>query len=360
MDPVVNFDIQVVHSVKEAGQKAWDRLGKGRPFTSYRWYRFGETVLTDSTPVYIILSQGGEAVARGTFLLKRQEPVPASSKAIRRLIKMLLRRWPLLVCRSPLASTSGLILPDPPLRDAALKIIAQIAQEEARRYQASFLVFDYLERQQTEWAGWPDVFAPATIPDPGTHLAIAWTDFESYLKHLRKSVRKDYRRHHNRAADLGIVVRRHPAVTNPNEATLLIRNVEKHHDSAPNPWVRMILENASMVDATWLTAEMANRLVGCGLLLGDGDVRFLALLGLDYSVQYAYFQLVYAAIRCAIEEGIQVLWGGSGAYKMKQRMGFQLESNDYVVFAGRGPLSRRLGHWVAKAEASRDAETQGT
>jgi len=349
-----------MHSVKEVGQEAWDRLDRGQSFTSYRWYRFGETVLTDSTPVYVILSQGGEAVARGTFLLKRQEPVPTSSKAIRRLIERLLHRWPLFVCRSPLASTSGLILPDPPLRDAALKTIAQVAQEEARRYQASFMVFDYLERRQTEWAGWPDVFAPATIPDPGTHLAIAWTDFESYLKHLRKSVRKDYRRHRNRAKDLGIVIRRHPTVTSPDEATLLIRNVEKHHDSAPNPWVRMILENASMVDATWLTAKMANRLVGCGLLLGDGDVRFLALLGLDYSVQYAYFQLIYAAIRCAIEEGVQVLRGGGGAYEMKQRLGFRLESNDCVVFAGRGPLLQKFGRWVARAEESRNAETYRT
>jgi predicted N-acyltransferase len=346
----MNFDVQIVHSVKEIGQETWDRLGKGQPFTSYRWYRFGETVLVDDTPVYVILSQGGETVARGTFLLKRQESLPISSEIVRRLISMMLRRWPTLVCRSPLTSTSGLILPEPPLRDAALETIARAAQEEARRHRSSFVLFDYLKRCQTEWAGWPHIFAPLTLPDPGTRLIIDWSDFEGYLRHLRKSVRKDYRRHRNRAGELGIVVKSHTTVTNLDEAMLLIRSVERHHHSAPNPRARMMLENVNMVNGAWLTAEIADRLVGCGLLLGERSTWFLALLGLDYGVKYAYFQLVYAAIRCAIEDGVQVLRGGGGAYEMKQRLGFQLESNNHVVFAGGGPFLQRLGQWVAKAE----------
>jgi predicted N-acyltransferase len=339
----MNFDIQVAHSLEEIDQETWDYLGEGRPFSSYRWYRFGETVLSGDTPIYIILSQGGQAVARGTFWLKRQEPVPIASKPVRRFIEMMLQRWPLSVCRSPLTSTSGLILPEPPLRDMGLKTVAQVAQEEARRYQASLVVFDYLECHQTQWLGWPDTFTPVAIPDPGTRLVITWADFESYLKHLRKSVRKDYQRHHNRAADLGIVIKRHPMVTNLDEAIPLIRDVEKHHNSAPNPLVRSILENAYMIDAAWLTAEIAERMVGCGLLLGDGGTWFLALLGLDYNVQYVYFQLVYAAIRYAVEAGVQVLQGGGGVYEMKQRLGFQLESNNYVTFAASNPVLRWLG-----------------
>lgn len=344
---MMNFDIQVVHSLDQVDQGAWDYLGQGRPFTNYRWYRFGETVLSDDTPVYIILSRGGEAMARGTFWLKRQEAVPIASKLIRRLFEMMFRRWPLSVCRSPLTSTSGLILPEPPLRDEALKTIAQIAQEEAQRHQASLVIFDYLERHQTEWAGWPDTFAPVTLPDPGTRLIIAWPNFESYLQHLRKSVRKDYNRHCNRAADLGIAINRHPAVTNLDEAMLLIRGVEKRHNSAPNPRVRAILENAAMVDAAWLTAKIADRMVGCGLLLGDGGTWFLALLGLDYNVQYVYFQLVYAAIRWAVEEGVQILRGGGGVYDMKQRLGFQLEQNNYVTFAAQSRGLRWLGRRLA-------------
>jgi predicted N-acyltransferase len=343
----MDFDVQIAHSVTEIGQETWDRLSPAQPFTSYRWYRFGETVLTDDIPIYIILSLGGETVARATFWVKRQEPLPVKSKALRHLLEAILRRWPLMICRAPLSSSSGLILPDPPLRDAAMRIIAEVAQELGRQNKASFLLFDYLERRETDWDGWPEIFMPTAVPDPGTYLVIAWPDFESYLKHRPKSVRKDYRRHRNRAADLGVVVTPHETVTAIDEAMVLIRNVERRYNSPPNPWARPMLENAPLVDAAWLTAEVEGRLVGCGLLLGEGDTRFLRLLGLDYNVRYIYFQLVYAAIRCAIEEGIRILRGGSGGYEMKRRLGFQLERDNYVVFTGRGPLLQRLGRWMA-------------
>jgi len=343
----MNFDLAVVHGVREIGQESWDHLGGGQPFASYRWYRFGETVLAGDEPVYIVLSQGDQAIARGTFWLKRQEPLPISLGAVRRLMQTLINRWPLLMCHSPLANAPGLILPDPPLRDAALETIAQAALEIARQKRASFVLFPHLERHETSRGGWPAGHVPVTVPGPGTRLKIAWPDFESYLKSLRKSARKDYRRHRNRAADQGVQVTSHREVTAVDEAMVMIRNVEQHHHSPPNPWARLVLENAGMVDATWLTAEIKDRLVGCGLLLGEGDVRFLALLGLDYSVQYAYFQLVYAAIRCAIEQGVKVLRGGGGAYELKQRLGFQLETRNNVVFAGRGALLHKLGHWVA-------------
>ena len=360
----MDFDLQIAYSVEEIGQEAWDRLSGGRPFASYRWYRYGETVLADSTPIYIILSRCGEPVARGTFWLRRQEQLPISSRIARRLIEALLHRWPLLLCRVPLADSSGLILPEEPLlRDAALETIAWVAQDQAQRHRVSFLACDYLEKHEIRYPGWPDVFAAVKVPEPGTRLVITWPDFESYLGYLSKSMRKDYRRHRNRAADLGIEVKRHPMTQSLDETTLdqavvLIRNVERHHKSAPNPWARAMLKNAYMVHATWLTAETGDRMVGCGLLLGNRHQE-MKLLGLDYEMRYAYFQVVYAAIRCAIEQGAQVLWGGSGAYELKQRLGFQLESNHHAVFASRGPLLQRLGRWVATMEGNGHAETRG-
>ncbi len=349
----MSFDVRVANSVSQVGQEAWDRLSEGRPFTSFRWYRFGEAVLADNTPVYIILSRQGEPLARATFWLRRREALPVSSRIVRRLVEMILGRWPVLLCQTPLADASGLILPDPPpLRDAALKIIAQAAQDQARKHNASFLGVVYLKRHQADWAGWPEDFATITVPNPGTHLIITWPDFEGYVASLSKSMRKDYRRHRNRAASQDIAVEYHPMTKPLNETILdqamtLIRNVETHHGSAPDPWARAILRNACMADATWLTAHMKGRLVGCGLVVGDGDSQAMKLLGLDYKIRYAYFQLIYTAIRCAIEGGFRVLWGGSGAYDMKQRLGFQVEEENHVVFAGRGALFERLGRWAA-------------
>jgi predicted N-acyltransferase len=358
----MDFDVQIAHSLEEAGQEAWDRLSGGRPFANYRWYRFGETVLSDCTPIYVILSRQGEPLARSTLWLTPREPLPIPSAAVRRLMETLLRRWPLLLCRSPLTSLSGLILPEPPLRDAALQAIATAAQEEMHHRKSSFLLFAHLTGPETRHTGWPASFTPLSVSGPGTRLVMTWADFEGYLHHLSKPARKDYRRHRNRAADLGIQVKRQ-SITAPlesavvDQAMALIHNVDRHHNSPSHPWGQAILENAHMVDNVWLTAEIGGRLAGCGLLLGDGDMRFLTLLGLDYAVEYAYFQLVYEAIRCTIEDGIQVLRGGSGAYEIKQRLGFRLEDNHHVVFASKGSLFQRLGRWAAAMGADEDAET---
>lgn len=343
------FEVQIAHSVEEIGSETWDRLAAGRPFASYRWYRFGEVVLADNIPIYIILSQKNEPVARATFWLTRQEPLPIASGPIRWVIDALIRRWPLLVCRAPLAGTSGLILPGGASRDLALTAIAQAAREQAHKYRASFLVFDYLERQQIEWGGWPEDSISVTAGDPGSHLPIVWPDFEGYLRHLRKSVRKDYHRHCNRARDLGIAVCHYPIAQPLDKSALdiaiaLIRNVEKRHDSAPNPWALEMLKHAGMVEATWFSAQIDHRLVGCAIAYNDGGTAYPTLLGMDYGAQYVYFSLSYAFIRYAIEERFQVLQGGSGAADLKQRLGFQQDHNNYAIF-----MSNNRGlRWVGR------------
>jgi hypothetical protein len=131
------------------------------------------------------------------------------------------------------------------------------------------------------------------------------------------------------------------------EALVLMRNVEKHHRSAHNAWGRPVLENASLVDATWLTAEIDGRLVGCGLLIGDRTARILTFLGLDYSVQYAYFQLIYEGIRCAIEEGAHILEGGSAAYELKRRLGFQVRCDNLLRMAATNQALQWIGRQLS-------------
>jgi predicted N-acyltransferase len=338
------FDVQIAQGVDEIGQAAWDHLAGDRPFASYRWYRFGEALSAADKPVYIVLSHKGEPVARATFWIMRDMPLPIPSRIARRLMETLFRRRPVLLCQSPWWSVGpGLILPDPPLHDTALTTIIRAAWEQAQQRPVSFLAFDYLEPQQAEWSGWPDMFMPSFDAEPGTRLVIAWPDFESYMHSSPKSTRKDYHQHCNHAAKRHIRVRRHPAAVSLDEAMVLMRNVERHHDAAHNAWIRPVLENASLVDATWLTAEIDGRLVGCGLLIGDGATRLLTFLGLDYSVQYAYFQLFYEGIRCAIEEGAHTLEGGSAGYELKQRLGFQLECNNRLRVAATNRALRWIG-----------------
>jgi hypothetical protein len=70
------FDVQIARTVKEIGQERWDCLGQEQSFASYRWADFGETVLQGDRPIYVVVSRQGEPVARGTFWLTSQEPLP--------------------------------------------------------------------------------------------------------------------------------------------------------------------------------------------------------------------------------------------------------------------------------------------
>src|SRR5512145_3371150 len=105
------LDIQVAHRVGEIGQEQWDAVSQQHPFTSYRWYRFGETVLFDDTPTYVTLSWDGRPTARATFWLTRKEPLPIKSNRLRSLAQQAFYHSPLFFCRTPVAKTWGLILP---------------------------------------------------------------------------------------------------------------------------------------------------------------------------------------------------------------------------------------------------------
>jgi predicted N-acyltransferase len=337
----LNFDLQIAHHVADVGQERWDSLNHGHPFSSYRWHQFGERVLAGDFPVYIVASRDGVPVARCALWLTREEPLPTLPNLTRSVMQAALRRWPLLICRTPLAKSTGLILPDDPqIAASALEAMTQAAQEFGRQHGVSFLLFDYLEPAMPA----PANFSQFAIPDPGTSLHLTTTSFETYIDQIGKSARKDYRRHCNRAADQGIVVCAHSSVTQLEPAMQLIRAVEDHHGSPHDPHIRLILENAHRVDSIWLTAEIENHLVGCGLLIGDGDTLSLAALGLDYDVQYVYFQLMYAAIRHAAESGTRILRGGSGAYELKERLGFQLETNNNIAVTASSRVLRQVIH----------------
>lgn len=323
------LDVQIVQRVSDITPEKWNALAQDRPFASHGWIQFGESVLPNETPFHILLSRDGELIARATFWLLRNEPLPVQGKAIRTVMGTIFRHLPLLMCRTPLIDMSGLILPDDAaLRQTALTTIADAAREIGRKYRASFTAFDYLEPDDINAAGFPCI----VINEPSTRLINQWDTFDTYLKSLGSGVRKDFNRHRNRAADMGIVIQSHKQVTNLDRAIELIRNVENEHHAAPNPYVRRLLENAHHADATWLTAEIDGVMVGCGLVIGDGSSYLLTALGLDYSVKYVYFQMVYAAIQTAINKGAKVLRGGGGAYDFKARLGFEQVHNTRIAF----------------------------
>jgi predicted N-acyltransferase len=345
-----DFEVLTAHSVDEAGVQAWDTFSAGRPFQSARWYRYGESVMQGCLPIYIILSRDKVPLARGTFWLVRQEPLPVPA-LLQSGISAYLKHRPLLICRSPLSSSSGLILPEPPIRLQALQAISDRAFQEARRLDCSILLFDFIDAAELKYP-WPGGFAHLSIPNPGTWLENRWTDFDDFLRSAGKQNRQHFLRSQRKAMEMGIRVDRLPGVPDIEEALLLIHNVEKKYKSSSDPWTRKMLEYLTSIGGTYLRATIAGQPVGCGLLFSDGGTQLATSLGIAEGMPYVYFQLIYASLQEGLEKKERVLRLGSGTYEVKQRLGFELEQNNNVVYRAIGLLPGLVARLAATFEGS--------
>lgn len=294
--------------------------------------------MADCLPTYIVLNLEQRAIARATLWRVPNEPLPLPPGKLRHFAQSLFRRWPLIICRSPLSNASGLVLPDPPLREAALKNLARLAREQLAQQGGSFLLFDYLTEAEAGLPGWPDDFLRFNIADPGTILINRWDSFDDYLASGNKKDRQHYKRALREAQNLGCSVFQKLTIENLHDALELIRQVEARHGTPPNPWARAMLEHLSMVDGIFLEAKIADRLAGCGLVFEDEQIQLTALLGLAKDVPFVYFQLLYASLQIALEHRVKALRWGSGAYQVKKQLGFDLEPNNFLLLHGRGPL----------------------
>jgi len=326
---MAKINVQRFESINEIDPKIWEQIVAGRGFQSHRWYQFGERAMADCPPTYLIAWNGDTPVGSAALFKVRNEPLPLP-KAARRFMASVIKRRPLLVCRSPLADTSSLLLPGEPLRDEALAVLAQSAREEFKRQRCSFLLFDYLLTEQLRYP-WPGGFEPLTISEPGTYMPIEWESFEAYLEAGNKKDRQHYKRSLREAEESGIVLTKHKSIENVDAALALIQNVSIWHGSAPNPWTRGLLENFSMIDGTWIELHKDGALVGCGAVVRDNKFQLALALGLEDDVPGGYFLLLYTALQEAFEHDVRLVRFGSGAYDVKRRLGFHLEDTNHIM-----------------------------
>ena len=338
---MAKLNVQSFNSIHEIEPEIWDRIVAGRGFQSHHWYQFGERAMADCPPTYLIAWDGDTPIAGAALFKIHNEPLPLPEVA-RRFMASVLKRRPLLVCRSPLADTSALLLPGEPVRDGALTVLAQAAHEEFKKQRCSFLVFDYLLTEQLRYPSWPAGFEPVTISEPGTYMPMEWESFEKYLEAGNKHDRQHYKRSLREAEQNGLVLSKHKTISDVDRALRLIRNVSISHGSAPNPWMRGLLENFSMIDGTWLEIRKENDLVGCGAVIRDNRFQLAVALGLEDDVPGGYFLLLYTALQEAFEHHARLVRFGSGAYDVKRRLGFHLEDTNHAMVAMAGITSRSV------------------
>ena len=342
---MTGLHVKTFFSVKEIDVQAWDRLSGQLPFQSHHWYTFGEQVMFDCSPIYLLVYDKDNLVARASMWLVRNEPLPKMPGPVKLLITSLLRKWPLLICRSPMANTSGIILKDNEQREVILAALTEAAITQARERKASIVLFDFLPEH--EMKSWPSEFVKLRMPSAGTVLRNQWEGLEEFLADGNKKDRQHYKRTLREADRLGIHLTQHKAVREMDEALALIRNVEDRYVSSHNPWMRAMLENMELVNGTWLEAHINERLVGCGLIVEDQNVQMTTGLGLADNVPYVYFLLIYASLEAAFQKKVDWLRWGSGAYEVKQRLGFELEKNNNSILFGTNPLTRLLSKLAA-------------
>ena len=341
------MEVKTYGSINEIEPEIWNQVASGRGFQSHAWYTFGEQVMADCPPTYIIAWEKDIPIAGMALFRVKNEPLPLP-KVARQFMSSVLKRRPLLVCRSPMADTSAMLLPGEPLRDEVLPLLASAAQEEFKKQRCSFLVFDYLLTEQLKYPSWPPGFEPITVSEPGTYMPMSWESFEAYLEDGNKKDRQHYKRTLKETEDNRIVLSRKDHVPDVDTAVKLIENVSIWHGSAPNPWTRNLLENFDKVDGTWLELHKDGDLVGCGAVLRDNKFQLTSLLGLEDDVPGGYFLLLYAALQEAFEHEVRLLRFGSGAYDVKRRLGFHLEDTNHAMFTMAGILSRAARRFSAE------------
>ncbi len=335
-----DLTIQTAYSIHEISSQAWDELSAGRPFQSHHWYQFGERVMNDCEPIYLLAYRDDKLVGRAALWMIRDEPLPIGPGVGRAVLKAILRRWPLLICRSPLSNATGLVLPPGPLRDETLRALSQAALTVSRQKRSLMLVFDFLTREESQ--NWPGGFSLVTVPNPGTILHNRWLSLEGYLADGNKKDRQHYKRTRREAEKLGITIERHETAPDVSAALELIHNVDRHYHNEPNPWTRGLLENIQMINGIWLEARQNGKLVGCGALFEDNEVQMTTALGLAGSAPYVYLLLTYTSLEEAFNHHVRLLRWGSGAYDVKAQLGFELEENNYVVVSTANRITSML------------------
>src|SRR5215216_1694685 len=239
---MTDLSVKIVSSIHAIEPNLWDQLSEMRPFQSHRWYAFGQQVMADCPSVYLLVYEDDNLIGRACLWLVRNEPLPPKFPAsLRILASALLNRWPLLICRSPMANTSGLIVVQDARREIVLSMLTKAALTAGRQQGASIVLFDFLEESEVQ--GWPSNFVTKKMPNSGTIMENHWQTMEEYLAHGNKKDRQHYKRSLREAEKRGIQLTQLRRVSDMSAALKLIRNVERRHASPPNPWIGRLLEH---------------------------------------------------------------------------------------------------------------------
>ena len=87
---MASIRIQTVHSIQEIEPAVWDKVASTRGFQSHRWYAFGEQVMADCPPTYLVAWDGETPVA-GAALFKIKNTHAKQSRSAHKTKRRIIR-----------------------------------------------------------------------------------------------------------------------------------------------------------------------------------------------------------------------------------------------------------------------------
>jgi hypothetical protein len=164
-------------------------------------------------------------------------------------------------------------------------------------------------------------------------MAVTWSDFDGYLRTLRKKHRDEAKREINRMNDRGLVRASRPLADHePELLALRCGLIEKYDGSVDRAeqaaMFDMIREHVAVEDITVFTVSSDERLLSFSLFIQDDHEWTVMLIGSDYEepdAAFGYFScMFYQPIEQAPQRGVSLLAYGYGTLDAKRRRGCQL------------------------------------
>ena len=341
----MEMSIRVVYGINEIDANIWDELSMGQPFQSHKWYQYGEKVLDDCAPMYLLVYRGEVLIGRASFWLTRNEPLPQFAGIWQMPLKIILKRWPLLICRSPLSSMTGIVTTLEEDREEILRVISVEAIEQAYKLNCSALMFDFIPSADANT--WMKGFSILKFPDVGTYMKNRWKDFDDYIATGDARNRKNYRRTMRESVKFEIDARHHVTEEEIEMLLPLVNHVDKLYGSMPNPWVKNMVRYMEMADGQLVTVIHDNKIIACSLMLEDRQVQLTTAFGRRTMQPFVYMMVVYKNLEVAFSRKVQAFRWGSGVYDIKKKLGFGLEDNGFVAFYPVQPFLRIISRWFA-------------
>lgn len=194
---------------------------------------------------------------------------------------------------------------------------------------------------------------------PNARLQISWPSFDAYVAsrsaRRRRNIRYDQKL--LKRCDARIELRQADEVDTAEMAQLFNLTSARANQKGEIPLHLRIGESFFTGLSRYLPTEHRvlcafhqNTMIGFVLAVVSGDEWILPLCGFDYKHSgpaRAYFNLLYATIRAAIDAGARTIEFGITSYEAKKHLGCFLETAGYRVDV-RNPLLRAIGSLISR------------